>query len=152
MSELLGKIDEASKQALRVQDKPRLATLRLILADIKKVQIDKGRDQQLSDADICAILDKMAKQRRESASIYREAGRNELADQEDAEILIISEFLPEPLSSAELEQLVDAALLATGASSMRDMGKLMAELKPQVQGRVDMQQLSKQLKNRLQSL
>ena len=152
MSELLGKINEASKQALRAQDKPRLSTLRLILADIKKVQIDKGRDQQLSDADICAILDKMAKQRRESASIYREAGRNELADQEDAEILIISEFLPEPLSSAELEQLVDAALLATGASSMRDMGKLMAELKPQVQGRVDMQQLSKQLKNRLQSL
>ena len=152
MSELLGKINEASKQALRAQDKPRLATLRLILADIKKVQIDKGRDQQLSDADICAILDKMAKQRRESASIYREAGRDELADQEDAEILIISEFLPEPLSSAELEQLVDAALVATGASSMRDMGKLMAELKPQVQGRVDMQQLSKQLKNRLQSL
>ena len=152
MSELLGQINEASKQALRAQDKPRLATLRLILADIKKVQIDKGRDQQLSDADICAILDKMAKQRRESASIYREAGRNELADQEDAEILIISEFLPEPLSSAELEQLVDAALVATGASSMRDMGKLMAELKPQVQGRVDMQQLSKQLKNRLQSL
>ena len=152
MSELLGQIDEASKQALRAQDKPRLATLRLILADIKKVQIDKGRDQQLSDADICAILDKMAKQRRESASIYREAGRNELACQEDAEILIISEFLPEPLSSAELEQLVDAALVATGASSMRDMGKLMAELKPQVQGRVDMQQLSKQLKNRLQSL
>ena len=152
MSELLGKINEASKQALRAQDKPRLSTLRLILADIKKVQIDKGRDQQLSDADICAILDKMAKQRRESASIYREAGRDELADQEDAEILIISEFLPEPLSSAELEQLVDAALVATGASSMRDMGKLMAELKPQVQGRVDMQQLSKQLKNRLQSL
>ena len=152
MSELLGQINEASKQALRAQDKPRLATLRLILADIKKVQIDKGRDQHLGDADICAILDKMAKQRRESASIYREAGRDELADQEDAELLIISEFLPEPLSSAELEQLVDAALVATGASSMRDMGKLMAELKPQVQGRVDMQQLSKQLKNRLQSL
>ena len=151
MSELLSKIDAASKQALRAQDKPRLATLRLILSDIKKVQIDKGRDQQLGDADICAILDKMAKQRRESASIYREAGRDELAAQEDAEIRIINEFLPEPLSSAELDQLIDAAFVATGASSMRDMGKLMAELKPKVQGRVDMQQLSKQLKTRLQS-
>ena len=151
MSELLSKIDAASKQALRAQDKPRLATLRLILSDIKKVQIDKGRDQQLGDADICAILDKMAKQRRESASIYREAGRDELAAQEDAEIRIINEFLPEPLSSAELDQLIDAAFVAIGASSMRDMGKLMAELKPKVQGRVDMQQLSKQLKTRLQS-
>ena len=151
MSELLSKITEASKQALRAQDKPRLATLRLVLADIKKVQIDRGRDQQLGDADICAILGKMAKQRRESASIYREAGRDELADKEDAEILIISEFLPEPLSSKELDLLIDAAFTETGASSMRDMGKLMGALKPGVQGRVDMQQLSKQLKTRLQS-
>ena len=151
MSELLQRIDHASKQALRAQAKARLATLRLILADIKKNQIDKGRDQQLSDADIHALLDKMAKQRRESAAIYQQAGRQELADKEDAELAIIQEFLPSALSSQELDQLVQAAFATTGASTMRDMGKLMAELKPQVQGRVDMQQLSKQLKARLQS-
>ena len=151
MSELLQRIDDASKQALRAQAKARLATLRLILADIKKNQIDKGRDQQLSDADIHALLDKMAKQRRESASIYQQAGRQELADKEDAELAIIQEFLPSALSSQELDQLVQAAFATTGATTMRDMGKLMAELKPQVQGRVDMQQLSKQLKARLQS-
>ena len=151
MSELLQRIDHASKQALRAQAKDRLATLRLILADIKKNQIDKGRDQQLSDADIHALLDKMAKQRRESAAIYQQAGRQELADKEDAELAIIQEFLPSALSSQELDQLVQAAFATTGAATMRDMGKLMAELKPQVQGRVDMQQLSKQLKARLQS-
>ncbi len=151
MSELLQRIDDASKQALRAQAKARLATLRLILADIKKSQIDKGRDQQLSDADIHALLDKMAKQRRESAAIYQQAGRQELADKEDAELAIIQEFLPSALSSQELDQLVQAAFDTTGASTMRDMGKLMAKLKPQVQGRVDMQQLSQQLKARLQS-
>ena len=151
MSELLQRIDHASKQALRAQAKDRLATLRLILADIKKNQIDKGRDQQLSDADIHALLDKMAKQRRESAAIYQQAGRQELADKEDAELAIIQEFLPSALSQQELDQLVQAAFDTTGATTMRDMGKLMAELKPQVQGRVDMQQLSKQLKARLQS-
>ena len=151
MSELLQRIDHASKQALRAQAKDRLATLRLILADIKKNQIDKGRDQQLSDADIHALLDKMAKQRRESAAIYQQAGRQELADKEDAELAIIQEFLPSALSQQELDQLVQAAFDKTGATTMRDMGKLMAELKPQVQGRVDMQQLSKQLKARLQS-
>ena len=151
MSELLQRIDHASKQALRAQAKDRLATLRLILADIKKNQIDKGRDQQLSDADIHALLDKMAKQRRESAAIYQQAGRQELADKEDAELAIIQEFLPSALSQQELDQLVQAAFDTTGAATMRDMGKLMAELKPQVQGRVDMQQLSKQLKARLQS-
>ena len=151
MSELLQRIDHASKQALRAQAKDRLATLRLILADIKKNQIDKGRDQQLSDADIHALLDKMAKQRRESAAIYQQAGRQELADKEEAELAIIQEFLPSALSSQELDQLVQAAFATTGATTMRDMGKLMAELKPQVQGRVDMQQLSKQLKARLQS-
>ena len=151
MSELLQRIDNASKQALRAQAKARLATLRLILADIKKNQIDKGRDQQLSDADIHALLDKMAKQRRESVAIYQQAGRQELADKEDAELAIIQEFLPSALSSQELDQLVQAAFATTGATTMRDMGKLMAELKPQVQGRVDMQQLSKQLKARLQS-
>ena len=151
MSELLQRIDHASKQALRAQAKARLATLRLILADIKKSQIDKGRDQQLSDADIHALLDKMAKQRRESAAIYQQAGRQELADKEEAELAIIQEFLPSALSSQELDQLVQAAFATTGATTMRDMGKLMAELKPQVQGRVDMQQLSKQLKARLQS-
>ena len=151
MSALLDNLSAASKAALKAQDKARLAVLRLMLAEVKKAQIDRGRDQQLDDAAISALLAKMVKQRRESADIYQKAGRVELAQQENYELSIIQDFLPEQLSQQQLDKLIDAAFSATGASSMRDMGKLMAELKPKVQGKVDMQSLSKQLKQRLQA-
>ena len=151
MSALLDNLSAASKAALKAQDKARLAVLRLMLAEVKKAQIDRGRDQQLDDAAISALLAKMVKQRRESADIYQKAGRIELAQQENYELSIIQDFLPEQLNQQQLDELIDAAFSATGASSMRDMGKLMAELKPKVQGKVDMQSLSKQLKQRLQA-
>ena len=151
MSALLDNLSAASKAALKAQDKARLAVLRLMLAEVKKAQIDRGRDQQLDDAAISALLAKMVKQRCESADIYQKAGRIELAQQENYELSIIQDFLPEQLNQQQLDELIDAAFSATGASSMRDMGKLMAELKPKVQGKVDMQSLSKQLKQRLQA-
>ena len=151
MSALLDNLSAASKAALKAQDKARLAVLRLMLAEVKKAQIDRGRDQQLDDAAISALLAKMVKQRRESADIYQKAGRVELAQQENYELSIIQDFLPEQLGQQQLDKLIDAAFSSTGASSMRDMGKLMTELKPKVQGKVDMQSLSKQLKQRLQA-
>ena len=149
MSPLLERLDAASKQALKARDKSRLDALRLMIAEVKKVQIDRGRAQTLGDPELVAILDKMVKQRKESLAIYREAGRDALADQEEYELRVIQEFLPEPLTEAELQALLEEALNATGASSLRDMGKVMAHLKPQVQGRADMQQLSKAIKSKL---
>jgi len=98
---------------------------------------------------VLAILDKMVKQRRDSEQQYRDAGRAELADQERLEIDVIQEFLPQPLSDAELDQLVADAIAQSGAEGMKDMGKVMGILKPQVQGRADMADVSKRLKARL---
>lgn len=135
------------KTAMKSGDKERLATIRLMLAAAKQVEIDERRD--LSDADLLAILDKMVKQRRDSISQFKEAGRDDLVAQEQSEMEVIQNFLPQPLSEAEIETLIAAAIADAGAESMKDMGKVMGLLKPQLQGRADMGKVSGQIKAQL---
>ncbi|MFK8069013.1 MAG: GatB/YqeY domain-containing protein [Gammaproteobacteria bacterium] len=135
------------KDAMRSKDKPRLGTLRLITAAIKQREVDERIE--LEDADVTAILDKMCKQRRESISQYKKANRQDLADQEIYEIDIIQAYLPEQLSEEEILSLVQEAISTTGASEMKDMGKVMGILKPKLQGRADMGPVSGLIKKQL---
>ncbi|WP_231758604.1 GatB/YqeY domain-containing protein [Microbulbifer elongatus] len=144
MSTLKETLTTATKDAMKNRDKARLATLRLINAEIKRVEVDERIE--LDDARILALLDKMTKQRRDSIAQYEKAGRPELAEVEQQEIDVIQDFLPEQLSEAEIQEIVAAAVKETGASSMADMGKVMALVKPQVQGRADMGAVSKLVK------
>lgn len=144
---LLEQLQEAQKDAMRAKDKLRLGTIRMALAEIKQRQIDAQLEP--TDANILAILTKMAKQRKEAAAQYVSANRQDLADTELAEIAVIDTFLPQALTAAELDDLLTQALAATGAGSMQDMAKVMAWLKPQVQGRTDMGALSGLVKARL---
>ncbi len=137
-------ITEAMKDAMRAQDKPRLGVIRLMLADLKRIEVDERID--LDDARVLVVLDKMVKQRRESIRQYQDAGRQELADQEAFEITVIQDFLPAALSEAELDALISKAMAETGATEVKDMGKIMAILKPQVQGRADMGAVSQRIK------
>ena len=146
-SELQTRINDALKTAMRAREKARVAVLRLVTAEFKRIEVDERIE--LDDARVLAVLDKMVKQRRDSEQQYRDAGRAELADQERLEIDVIQEFLPQPLSDAELDQLVADAIAQSGAEGMKDMGKVMGILKPQVQGRADMADVSKRLKARL---
>ncbi len=141
------RITDAMKKAMKARDKPRLGTIRLMLADLKRVEVDERIE--LDDSRVIAILDKMLKQRRDSIQQFEAANRNELADIEKQEVIVIQEFLPAALSEDELNQLIDDAITTTEASSMKDMGKVMGILKPQLQGRADMGQVSKTLKARL---
>jgi len=146
-SDLKTRISDATKVAMKARDKERLATLRLINADIKRVEVDERRE--LSDQDVVAILTRMLKQRQDSLSQYESAGRDDLAAQERFEIGIVQEFLPEPLGDDELDGLIEAAIQESGAESMRDMGKVMGILKPQIEGRADMGAVSGKVKARL---
>lgn len=141
-------ISEDMKAAMRAGDKARLGVIRLILAAIKQIEVDQRIDS-LGDEQVLATLDKMLKQRRESIVQFDKAGRKDLADQEHFEIGVIQHYLPAALSDDEIEQLIDAALKQTGAASIRDMGKVMAVLKPQLQGRADVGQVSGRVKARL---
>lgn len=144
---LIEELKSAQKEAMRAKDKVRLGTIRMALAAIRQREID---DQiTLTDADILAILTKMVKQRQDAAQQYDQAERPELAATERAEIEVIETFLPQPLSDAELDALIDQAMADTGASGMQDMGKVMGQLKPKVQGRTDMGALSGKIKQRL---
>lgn len=147
MSELKGQITAAMKVAMRAKDKPRLGTIRLILAELKRIEVDERIE--LDDERIITIMDKMLKQRRDSISQFEAADRQELADIEKAEVIVIQSFMPASLSNEEIEQLVDAAIANTGASSMKDMGSVMGLLRPQLQGRADMAEVSKLIKARL---
>ena len=144
---LLEQLQEAQKDAMRAKDKIRLDTNRMALAEVKQRQIDAQMIPD--DANILAILTKMVKQRKESASQYSAAARQDLADVELAEITIIEQFLPQALTQAELDDLLTQAIAETAASNMQDMAKVMAWLRPQVQGRTDMGALSGLVKNRL---
>lgn len=135
------------KDAMRARDKDRLATLRMITAGLQQKEVDDR--VELDDAGVLALLDKMAKQRRESIEQYEQGGREELAQRERAELAVIESYLPQPLSAAELDALVDEAITATGAAAMADMGRVMGELKPRVQGRADMGEVSARVKARL---
>ncbi|MEE4174699.1 MAG: GatB/YqeY domain-containing protein [Xanthomonadales bacterium] len=140
-------IQDDVKDAMRARDKERIGALRLLSAAIKQIEVDTRED--LDDAGVLAVLDKMSKQRRESLEQYEKAGREDLANQERFELEVIANYLPEPLSDAEIAALVDQAIADTGASGMQDMGKVMGQLKPQVQGRADMKALSGLVRERL---
>lgn len=137
-------LSTAVKNAMREKDKLRLTTLRMAQAAVKQIEIDERRE--LSDEDVLKVLDKMLKQRRDAASQYDDAGRQELGDKERAEMVIIEEFMPAALTEDDLDSLIRSALSATDAQGMQDMGKVMNELKPQVLGRVDMGHLSKKVR------
>ncbi|MCH2355648.1 MAG: GatB/YqeY domain-containing protein [Pseudomonadales bacterium] len=143
-SALKQEITEAMKDAMRARDKPRLGTIRLALSEIKRVEVDERIDPD--DTRVIAILDKMVKQRRESIRMFEEAERTELADQEKFEIAVLQEFLPQALSAAELDDIIQSALSESGAESMKDMGKVMGLVKPQVIGRADMGSISQKIK------
>ena len=135
------------KDAMRAKDKPRLATLRLITAAIKQQEIDERIE--LNDAQVLALLDKMCKQRRESISQFEKAGRDDLIAQEVSELELIQTYLPEQLGEDEIVALIDEAMAATGAASIKDMGKVMGQLKPKLQGRADMSAVSAMIKAKL---
>ena len=138
------RITEAMKAAMRARDKARLGTVRLALAEIKKVEVDERIS--LDDSRITSILDKMVKQCRDSIKQFETAGRTDLVAQEQLEINVIKEFLPEALSEEELDTIIKDALEKSGASSMQDMGNLMGLVKPQVVGRADMGAVSQKIK------
>ena len=135
------------KAAMRAHQKERLAAVRLALAAIKQVEVDERKE--LTDSDVLAVLDKMVKQRRESIAQYEQANRADLVAQEQAEITVLQEFLPAQLSAAEIDALIAQAISASGATGMRDMGKAMNLLRPQLAGRADMGAVSNQLKAKL---
>jgi len=147
-SELKNRITDDVKAAMRGQDKSRLAVLRLITAAIKQREVDER--VELDNAQVLGVLEKMVKQRRDSIEQYSKASRQELADKEAAEIEIIQAYMPAQLDEAELKALIDEAIAASGAASMKDMGKVMGQLKPKVQGRADMGAVSARIKARLQ--
>ena len=140
MASLKERIFDDMKSAMRAKEKDRLLTVRTILAAIKQQEVDTRED--VDDTAILAILDKQSKQRRESISQFSAAGRDDLVAQEELELGFIQEYLPEPLSSDEVQALIKEAIDATGASSMKEMGKVMAHIKPHAQGRADMGKIS----------
>lgn len=132
------------KQAMRDKDKARLGALRLITAAIKQKEVDER--VELDDAGVLVVLDKLAKQYRDSIEQYRQAGRDDLVEKESHELNVVTEYLPEQLNDTELDALIQKAVEETGASSMADMGKVMGVLKPKVQGRADMGEVSARVK------
>lgn len=145
--ELISRIKSEQIVAMKAKDKPRLSTIRLIISAVRQQEIDGQKT--LNDEEVLAVLVKMVKQRRDSVSQYQSAGRDDLADVELAEISVLDEFMPQPLSDDEVDAMVKDAIAASGASSMQDMGKIMAILKPQVQGRADMGKISQLVKANL---
>ncbi|MEH6627236.1 MAG: GatB/YqeY domain-containing protein [Motiliproteus sp.] len=140
-------IKAAQKVAMRARDKQRLGTIRLILAEVKNVEVDERIE--LDDNRILAILDKMQKQRRDSISQFDDAGRDDLSEVERNELEVIKTFLPTQLTDEEIDSLIQLAINDSGADSMQAMGKVMGIIKPQVQGRADMAVISKKIKARL---
>ena len=144
---LKDRITDAMKDAMRAKDKDRLGAIRLITAAIKQKEVDERAD--MNDEAVLAVLDKMLKQRRDSIKQYNDAGRDELAAKEEYEVGIIQEFMPAQLSEDEIAAIIDAAISESGASSMKEMGKVMGIVRPQVQGRADMGAISGVIKSRL---
>ena len=147
MSELKSRITADMKSAMRASDKDRLGVIRLLQAAIKQREVDER--VELDDAQVTAVIEKMVKQRRDSVQQYTDGGRPELAAAEQAEIDILADYLPEQLGEAEIAQLIDEAIAATGAEGMKDIGKVMGVLKPKLSGRADMGAVSGLIKARL---
>ena len=146
-SALKDQIQDAMKAAMKGGEKERLAVIRLILSAIKQVEVDERIE--LDDSRTLTVLDKMVKQRRESISQFKTGNRDDLADKEQAEIDIISEFLPQALTEEEIESIINSAISQTGAESMKDMGKVMGIVKPQITGRADVGAVSGKIKSLL---
>jgi uncharacterized protein YqeY len=144
VADLKTRINDDVKTAMREKDKARLATLRLITAAIKQKEVDERTE--LNDEQVVTILEKMLKQRKDSIEQFEKAGRDELAAQEKSEIEIIQVYMPEQLSDDEIEVLIKEAIASTGAESMKDMGKVMGQLKSKLAGRADMGAVSGKIK------
>ncbi len=143
----MDRIQTATRTAMKARDKRLVAALRLVNAELKRVEVDERK--ALADADVITVLTRMVKQRNDSRSQYEAAGRTDLAEQEAFEIDVVRSFMPTPLSEAEVDALIDAAVAATGAAGMRDMGKVMGKLKGEVAGRADMGAVSAKVKSKL---
>jgi len=149
MSELKARLTADMKAAMKSGDKERLAVIRMLLAAIKQKEVDER--VELSDADVIAVLNKQAKQRKESIDQFRNAGRNDLADSESFELSIIESYLPQPLSEAELDQLIQTAITEIGATGMAQMGQVMNLVRERAAGRADMALVSARVKAALNS-
>ena len=147
MSKTRQQILDDIKTAMKSGQKLRLATLRLVSAAIKQREVDERAE--LDEDSVIAILDKLLKQRRESIAQYTKAGRDDLVEQEQTEAELIQTYLPAPLDDTQIAEMIETAVVQTGASSVKDMGKVMGALKPQLQGRADMSKVSQQIKTRL---
>ena len=141
------RITEDMKTAMRAKDVPRLGAIRLLQAAIKQREVDERIE--LDDAQVVAVIEKMLKQRRDSISQYEAANRHDLADVEKFEVTVLQAYMPQALSDEEVEQLVVAAVASSGAAGVKDMGKVMAAVKPQVAGRADMGKVSALIKAKL---
>ncbi len=141
------RLSDEMKAAMKSGDKPRLGVIRLIQSALKQKEVDER--VVLTDTDVLAILDKMAKQRRESIEQFKAAGRDDLEQQEAFELGVIQSYLPAPLSDTEIDALIAQAIQSTAASSVREMGAVMAQLRPQLQGRADMSLVSARIKTAL---
>ena len=144
---LKNRVKDEMVAAMKGGDKRRLEAIRLLLAAIKQREVDERIE--LDDTQVLVVLDKMVKQRRDSIEQYEKAGRTELAEQEAFEISLLQEFLPAALSDAEIDVLIDQAIVSTGATSIKDMGRVMGKIKPQAQGRADLGEVSVRVKAKL---
>lgn len=144
---LKDQLKDQQKLAMLAKDKARLGAIRLLMAEIKQREVDTRIE--LNDEDILAVVTKMVKQRRDSISQFEAAGRQDLADKESAEIVVLQEFLPQQLTADEIAALIEQAITESGAAIMADIGKVMAVLKPKIQGRADVGAVSVQVKTRL---
>ncbi len=140
MSGLKQQLNDDVKAAMRSKDSERLVTLRLITAAIKQKEVDERIE--LDDAQVIAIIDKMVRQHKDSIEQYQNAGRTDLVEKEQSELAVVESYLPAQLSEEDVKSLVEKAINTTGASSMKDMGKVMGVLKPELQGRTDMGKVS----------
>lgn len=149
MNNIKPRIQEDMKAAMRAKEEQRLGTIRLLMAAIKQREVDERIS--LDDAQIIAVIDKMIKQRQESINQFQTAGRMDLVEKEQAEIIVLQNYLPPALSDNEINAMIKQVINDTSAKSMQDMGKVMAQLKPKLQGRADMGKVSQQIKALLES-
>ncbi len=147
MAELLKKLQEEMKKAMKSGEKDRLSTIRMLISEIKKVQIDKKKD--LTDEEIIQLLQRYAKQRKEAIQQYKKANREDLVEKEEKELKVVEEFLPEQLSEEKIENIVQETIEEIGASSLKDMGKVMKVVMEKVKGRADGSIVSKIVKQKL---
>ncbi|WP_457621797.1 GatB/YqeY domain-containing protein [Persephonella sp.] len=147
MAELLKKLQEEMKTAMKSGDKEKLSTIRMLISEIKKVQIDQKKE--LSDEEIIAVIQRYAKQRKESIKQYKEAGREDLAQKEEKELEIVQQFLPQPLTEEEIEKIVEETIKELNASSMKDMGRVMKAVMEKVKGRAEGSVVSSIVKSKL---